>query len=249
MSPTARTFRLALAAAAAAALLAAPARAQQMGATPALRSAMSDLRNLVTAQEAYFAENNRYADDLTKAKFIPTTGNTVRLVNPEANGWGAELRSAGIEGSCVIYVNLPGPRRPRTTVEKKVYDEGEPSCDGDGETEAVHLAAAAVFRTTQVLAYLAKLQEQRFGKTGAYASDVSELEGWRANPGVTVTITVTPAGARLPGYYAAATHVNYPGVNCIVRSGWGPWGRQAATAKQQRRPNGDLQVACDSFID
>ncbi len=249
--PCPRKIVVPLAAALAAVILTTPASAQSSaGATarrPELAQAASDLRNLVVAQEAHFAEHARYATDLAATQFRASAGHTVRLLRPGTNGWGAELTSAAIAGSCVIFVNLPEAEWPRTATEQKVFPEGEPACDGDGEVEAVRWAASARFAVERSLAQVAKLQEQRFGRTGAYAATVAELEGFRPNPTITVTLEVTAGGAGGPGYLASATHARYPLHSCMVRSGYGPWYRQAMTKSQRRRPTTELQVSCDEF--
>jgi hypothetical protein len=213
----------------------------------ALASATSDLRNLIVAQEAHFAEHARYATDLAATQFRASAGHAVRLLRPGTNGYGAELTGPAIAGSCVIFVNLPEAERPRTATEKKVFPEGEPACDGDGEVEAVRWAASSRFAVERTLAQLAKLQEQRFGRTGAYAASVAELDGFRPNPSITVTLEVTAGGAGGPGFLASGTHALYPLNSCLVRSGYGPWYRQAMTKSQRRRPTTELQVSCDDF--
>lgn len=229
-----------------------PLAAQQVAspaapaARPAVASGASDLRNLVTAQEAYFAEHGRYAGDLATTQFRASSGNTGRLVRAESNRYGAELTSTGFEGSCVIHIGLGSTELPRTAKERKAFPEGEPACDGDGEVENVRWASAATFEVHRVLLSIAKLQEQRFGRTGAYAATLEELTGLRPNANVSVTMQVTPAGGRVAGYLVTASHAGYPGLSCVVRSGAGPWLRSALTA-QGRRPMGDLQVTCDEF--
>jgi hypothetical protein len=231
-------------------LLAAPVGAQQVVAAPSARpgiaAAVSDLRQLVTAQEAYFADNGRYADDITKTQFRPSAGNTAKLVRPEANRYGAEITGTAFEGSCVVHVGQAGNEYPRTAKEKKAFPEGEPACDGDGEVEDVRWASAARFEVQRMLASIAKLQEQRFGRTSAYAATIEELEGLRANPRVRVTMQVTPPGGRTSGYLLTASHDRYPQASCMLRSGFGPFMRAALTA-QRRRPEGELQVVCDEF--
>lgn len=209
----------------------------------------SDLRNLVTAQEAYFAENSKYAPDLPSLgeKFKTSRGNTARLVTAEPNRWGAEIRAEGVEGTCVININLPADQVPRTTLEKKAFPEGEPACDGDGTTEATRVAERASFAVSRTLALVGKLQERHFGKTGAYATSLDQLEGFRTIPEVTVTLEVTPPGGRMEGFFATGTHSRYVGQSCVVRSGIGQWMGRARTAAESKPPTGDLTVTCDTF--
>lgn len=227
-----------------------PLRAQQVAPPPArppLAQAASDLRQLVTAQEAYYAEHGRYAAEVGQTRFKASAGSIVRLVRPEADRYGAELTGANIDGSCVVHVGLGDDHLPRTAREHKVFPEGEPACDGDGETEDVRWASSAAFSVERVLASVAKLQERRFGRSGTYAATVEELEGFRADPSVRVTLEVTPASGRVPGFVATASHARYPNASCVVRSGTGPWMRTAMTVAQRRRPGVELQVTCDEF--
>ncbi len=251
-----RTPTLALHLLASALVLAAPLGAQQVAtpaaaapptARPAIAGAVSDLRNLVTAQEAYFADNGRYADDLTKTRFRASAGNAARLVRPESNRYGAEITSTAFEGSCVIHIGLGADEYPRTAKEKKAFPEGEPACDGDGIAEDVRWAESASFEVQRVLASIVKLQEQRFGRTSAYAATIEEFEGLRPNPSVRVSLQVTPTGARMPGYLVTASHARYPDASCVVRSGFGPWYRTAMTTAQRLRPGTELQITCDEF--
>src|SRR4051812_31419574 len=78
-------------------LLAAQAvRAQEGTTSPqdieraALIAMKSDLRNLVTAQEAYFADHSAYASEMDGLKFRNSQNVTVRLTATQNNGWAAE---------------------------------------------------------------------------------------------------------------------------------------------------------------
>ena len=214
---------------------------------PVIAHAASDLRQFVTAQEAYFAGNGRYAADPAQTTFKSSAGNAVRLVRSETNRYAAELTGPGIEGSCVIHIGLGASDLPKTARERKVFPEGEPACDGDGELEEPRWASSAAIEVQQVLANVAKLQEQRFGRTGAYATAPADLEGLRPNPNVAVVLTVSAASERSPGFLATASHARYPDGSCIVRSGFGTWMRTAMTKAQRLRPRFELQVVCDDF--
>src|SRR5690349_20613715 len=59
-------------------------------------SMKSDLRNLVTAQEAFFSDRNFYSttaaavQSATNVAFVPSTGNVLTITSAGvANGWGA----------------------------------------------------------------------------------------------------------------------------------------------------------------
>lgn len=99
----------------------------------------SDLRNLVVAQESYFASHNAYADILANLAYRPSTGSDVSLVATQNNSWGAVATDASWPGkSCIIFINLAEKYRPKTMQEKRggeTSDEGRPMCDGDPKTE------------------------------------------------------------------------------------------------------------------
>jgi prepilin-type N-terminal cleavage/methylation domain-containing protein len=49
----------------------------------------SDLRNVATAQEAYFYENSTYATQTTQLNLRPSPGVTIDMVGASASGWSA----------------------------------------------------------------------------------------------------------------------------------------------------------------
>lgn len=72
-------------------------------------SLKSDLRNLVTAQEAFFADHVRYAKDVGELSYETTRGNEIRVLQLTADGWYAV---AGREESSLEYgirVGAEGP--------------------------------------------------------------------------------------------------------------------------------------------
>lgn len=85
----------------------------------------SDLRNLVVAQESYFADNYRYASTLEALRFQASTGVTIRLVTTTPNAWSAiATHREAPGGQCGIFVgNAPPPLAA-------ARDEGEPGCAG-----------------------------------------------------------------------------------------------------------------------
>jgi Tfp pilus assembly protein PilE len=97
----------------------------------------SDLRNLVTAQEAYFADHSSYADVIDNLKFRPSAGSQVSFVATQNNAWAAVAVDASMPGrSCVIFINLAEKYRPKTMQEKRSAEsEGFPLCDGDPKPE------------------------------------------------------------------------------------------------------------------
>lgn len=86
------------------------------------RAAMrSDLRNLVTSQEAFLADSGRYAGDLATLGFESTYGVTLEIVRAGDSGWSALARHSHSEQVCGIFVGI-GPA-PVAGAE-----EGQPQC-------------------------------------------------------------------------------------------------------------------------
>lgn len=50
----------------------------------------ADLRNLASAQEAYFAETSTYASDTMNLKFTASAGVVLTIVNATRGGWSAK---------------------------------------------------------------------------------------------------------------------------------------------------------------
>jgi type IV pilus assembly protein PilA len=89
-----------------------------------IASMKSDLRNLVTAEEAYFADSLRYATvaqlGTSYAVTSGVTGLTITL--PLGDGWGASVtHSVATTKTCYIFVGS-GPTHGAAT------KEGEPKC-------------------------------------------------------------------------------------------------------------------------
>ena len=64
----------------------------------------SDLRNLVTAQEAYFADNVTYATVLTNLYYSQSAGNTVTVTAATGTGWSATSKNNATTKTCGIFV-------------------------------------------------------------------------------------------------------------------------------------------------
>ena len=104
-------------------------------------SMKSDLRNLVTAQEAFFSDNNDYAGGTTsgaqvngtggagKVTFVPSTGNVIVMAAITAGGWNATASNPAVPATstpntCGIFVGTaaqPSGMPAATT-------EGSPAC-------------------------------------------------------------------------------------------------------------------------
>lgn len=99
-----------------------------------ISSMRSDLRNLVTAEEAYFADSVKYSATVTctntagnYVQFCTTTGNTLGTVQTGTGtqaGWTASVTNINTSKSCAIYIGLVTPAAPATTASP----EGAPVC-------------------------------------------------------------------------------------------------------------------------
>jgi type IV pilus assembly protein PilA len=105
-----------------------------------LASMKSDLRNLVTAQEGFFSDNQTYSTTLGASQvnaatpggacdgevaFQPSSGNTVVVGGCDAAGWSATVTNSAIKGAiseCGIYVGSG------TAPNAAVATEGAPAC-------------------------------------------------------------------------------------------------------------------------
>ncbi|MGH7655770.1 MAG: type IV pilin protein [Gemmatimonadaceae bacterium] len=101
-----------------------------------LASMKSDLRNLVTAQEAFFSDNQDYAGKIGAAQvngvggagtvaFVGSANNVITPTWQSAGGWSATATNATLKGTvqnCGIYVGSGAP--PNGAVK----NEGAPAC-------------------------------------------------------------------------------------------------------------------------
>ena len=105
-----------------------------------LASMKSDLRNMVTAEEGFFSDNQTYSTTLGAAQvntaapggacagtvaFQPSSGNKVVVAACTAAGWNATATNSSIKGAiqtCGIYVGSAA------TPNAAVVTEGAPAC-------------------------------------------------------------------------------------------------------------------------
>jgi len=86
-----------------------------------IASMKSDLRNLVTAEEAYFADSVKYTTNLGTA-FAVTTGNTTPTIALSSDGWTATIGNANYTGhTCAIFIG--------SSSTAPANKEGEPKCN------------------------------------------------------------------------------------------------------------------------
>ncbi len=101
-------------------------------------SMKSDLRNMVTAQEAFFSDNNDYAGSTVstaqtngtggagKVSFVPSKGNVLTLTYVDAAGWKATMTNPAVTSTptnCGIFTG-PLANAPNAAV----TNEGAPAC-------------------------------------------------------------------------------------------------------------------------
>ena len=77
----------------------------------------SDLKNLASQQEIYYADNYAYTNDATALTFVSSEGVTVTMSSVTASGWaGAATHSAlgATEGCAIFYGTATAPAAPTT---------------------------------------------------------------------------------------------------------------------------------------
>jgi type IV pilus assembly protein PilA len=85
----------------------------------------SDLKNLATAQEAYYYERSVYyggAIPDPSIPFSPSTGVSVNMISADVAGWSGTASYAGIPNICAIYIGSAAAPAPATI-------EGSPACN------------------------------------------------------------------------------------------------------------------------
>ncbi len=90
------------------------------GETAYVTAMKSDLRTLVTAEEAFFAGGARYTDRLQDLKLRLSPGNRLVRLRLTANGWTALMGNANTRTVCAVYVGA--------TAAAPATKEGEPAC-------------------------------------------------------------------------------------------------------------------------
>lgn len=210
----------------------------------------SDLRNVVTVQEAHFAEHGRYATTMEAlaARFRPSRGVTIRIVEAEPNRYGAVATSDALgDGNCAVSIGWGATTRLATRREGRVYPEGAVACDGDARSEREVWMEEVARDLPNVLRRLAKAQERHYGKFGAYTDAVAQLDGWRTSAEVQLSIDVARTGDRSTGFRATATHVRAAGASCVIFVGFGPWRGRVMTARDSVRAEFELAPVCDDL--
>lgn len=89
-----------------------------------MASMKSDLRNLVTAQEGYLAEQLTYYGGAVPAaafSYRPTSGGAVTIVSATTSGWQATATFTGTAKTCAIFYGTAATLAPAAV-------NGEPKC-------------------------------------------------------------------------------------------------------------------------
>jgi hypothetical protein len=81
----------------------------------------ADLRNLVAAEEIYFADQVTYTTSLRALSFIPSTGVSVMIGTAVGTGWNATATHSATGKICGIFVGGASSPLPGA-------NEGEPVC-------------------------------------------------------------------------------------------------------------------------
>ncbi len=87
-----------------------------------IASMKSDLRNLVTAEEAYFADSVKYTTTVGAGgvTFNVTTGNNNPTLALTTDGWTATISNINTTKTCAIFIG--------STAITPATKEGEPKC-------------------------------------------------------------------------------------------------------------------------
>ena len=83
----------------------------------------SDLRNLVTAEEAFFSDSSKYTNTISNLKYNVSTGVNAPTIATGSGWWTATNSHTQLTGtSCGIGINTTNP------LSGVVAAEGEPAC-------------------------------------------------------------------------------------------------------------------------
>jgi prepilin-type N-terminal cleavage/methylation domain-containing protein len=76
----------------------------------------SDLKNLATAEEAFFYDSTFYTSSLAAlSNFRSSTGVTLTVVEATPGGWSARATHAYVARQCVLYQGNAAPLAPATS--------------------------------------------------------------------------------------------------------------------------------------
>jgi hypothetical protein len=218
------------------------------------------LRQLVAAEETFFAENGTYTDDLSVIRFTPGKNVTARFLWLSRDGWAASgTHTALPDKDCVIFVGK-ADSPPTTLKYVRVGRLGVPVCDDEpaaGKPVAAAPASPAptppppdTVNTLDLLdprvvmkvdlRNLAHSQETYFEMQGSYARRTQNLALqylWHRD----VRVRILEADAH--SWVAKATHAKFPGKSCVI---WhGPVSERPKTDAQQKATGRSGVPVCD----
>lgn len=191
------------------------------------------LRRLVAAEQAFYAENGAYTDDLDRLRFAPERGTEIKMLWVTREGWAASGTHSALPGrDCVIFVGRVNAA-PTSLKYVRTAREGVPACDvtpppprrseppaplvSRAADTASALDAVNPFVQMRVdLRNLVRSQDAYHATQGTYARRLEPLALqflWQR--GVTVAILSADAHS----WSARASHVAAPGKSCVIWSG------------------------------
>ena len=83
-------------------------------------SMKADLRNLITAEEAYFADNTQYTTALPATMYTVSTGNAGPTITVTGSNYTAWVSDANTTKTCAVFIG--------TTALAPATNEGAPAC-------------------------------------------------------------------------------------------------------------------------
>ena len=89
-----------------------------------LATLKEDLRNLVTAEEAYFSDFTTYSNTLTTTQYNPSAGVTYTVTGASATGWAATATHIGLVGASIAGCHVA----IGTSATTATQNEGSPHC-------------------------------------------------------------------------------------------------------------------------
>jgi Tfp pilus assembly protein PilE len=87
-----------------------------------LAAMKSDLRNILVAQETYFADNISYTSSTTALNLVVSPGVTITISSVTATGWNATASYTATTRTCGVYYGTAAPVMAG-------QNEGEPRCN------------------------------------------------------------------------------------------------------------------------
>lgn len=211
-----------------------------------------NLKALVAAEEAFYAENGAYSEEFSFIHFKPEDSVQVRFLWITPEGWAASGTHPELLGrDCVTFVGKA--EAPPTTLKYvRSGREGFTVCD-DARPVSQPPARKSSFDTSNALATvdpavamkvdlrnLVRSQITYFAMQGIYARRTEPLAlQYLWHPGVRVKILSADAHS----WAAKATHSRFPGGSCVIWVGAVP--EPPATDKQAVRSTAPGTPVCD----